>query len=369
MISNVHFRGFKCFDDERIDLAALTLLTGVNGAGKSSLIQALLLLEQTTTTSLSYVPLNGAHGLELGQVHDVLSQSVDLRMLVLDITTDEPRTLSWAFDARDDDARHVPFVPKEGADKAAAAAALRLAYLCAERVGPRDVSPVDSVPLEASGVGTHGEFTPQVLAESGARIVRPAMRHPRTDAEGGGHTLLKQAELWMQDLVPGLEIRSEGFPGTNAVALRVRRRAETVDFLRPSNLAFGVTAALPIIVGGLLAPERTLFIVDAPESHLHPRAQSLMGRFLSTLAAASVQVIVETHSDHVLNGVRLGAVDGPVIAPDKICIQYFHGDSTQARCAERISVLPTGGLSSWPEGFFDQTEKDLARIVRVRPRG
>ena len=81
------------------------------------------------------------------------------------------------------------------------------------------------------------------------------------------------------------------------------------DRMRPTNMGFGVSYALPVITAGLLAPAGSLLVVENPEAHLHPAGQSRVGRFLAHLAASGVQVVAETHSDHVLNGVRLAAVE------------------------------------------------------------
>ena len=92
-----------------------------------------------------------------------------------------------------------------------------------------------------------------------------------------------------------------------------------------------------------------------------------MGRFLATLAAAGVQVIAETHSDHVLNGIRLATVDKQHnLRHDQVIVQYFHGNDSSPQRAEPIDVTAKGGLSSWPSGFFDQSEKDLAAILEAR---
>ena len=62
----------------------------------------------------------------------------------------------------------------------------------------------------------------------------------------------------------------------------------------PPNTGFGFTYALPIVLDGLMAPAGSMMIVENPEAHLHPRAQSNMGYFLGRMAAAGVRIIVET---------------------------------------------------------------------------
>ena len=274
---------------------------------------------------------------------------------------------TWRFEER----------PKEEyilgvAERPSAASPLELTYLHAERVGPRDTLAVDSVPGDDLNVGVRGEFTAQVLeahALAGRRRkVREPLWHPRT--EDGLADLGKQAELWMGDIAPGIELRALTLPDTNMSAMRFKRAGVATEWLRPPNTGFGISYALPIIVAGLLAPTGSMLLVENPEAHLHPAGQSRIGRFLATLAAAGVQVIAETHSDHVLNGVRLAAVDAKhPLLHDQIIVQYFHGQDEAAERARAIDVTAKGGLSSWPAGFFDQSEKDLAAILQARPRG
>ena len=177
----------------------------------------------------------------------------------------------------------------------------------------------------------------------------------------------KQVEFWMQDIAPGIEINALIVTDTNASALSLRRGG--VRWLRPPNIGFGISYSLPIIVAGLLARPGSIFVVENPEAHLHPAGQSRMGRFLATLAAAGIQVLVETHSDHVLNGVLLATVDDHPIRHDQVIIQYFHGDPKSEKRAQAIDVNARGGLSTWPKGFFDQSEKDMAAILKARKNG
>jgi predicted ATPase len=133
--------------------------------------------------------------------------------------------------------------------------------------------------------------------------------------------------------------------------------------IRPPNMGFGVSYALPIIVAGILATSGTLLVVENPEAHLHPAGQSRMGRFLGRVAGAGAQVIVETHSDHVVNGIRLATVEDHTIGTDAIVVYFFDDENPVT-----IEVTEKGGLTKWPPGFFDQLEDDLGRLARVKQR-
>lgn len=133
---------------------------------------------------------------------------------------------------------------------------------------------------------------------------------------------------------------------------------------RPANIGFGLTYAFPIIVAGLLAKKEQVLVIDSPEAHLHPLGQSKIGYFLGVIAAAGVQVIVETHSDHVLNGIRL-AVAKKAISNESVGIHFFSSSNSGEENRPKIvspQVDVNGSLSEWPSGFFDQTDKDLAAL-------
>lgn len=217
-------------------------------------------------------------------------------------------------------------------------------------------------------LGPKGEYVAQVLnLRAGRYPVRDVLCHPGHTDVAAPRTLPKQVEAWLQDLVPGIELRVEVFPALSAAAVRLRRPGQTTEWLRPQNIGFGVSYALPIILAGLVAQQGSMIIVENPEAHLHPQGQSLLAQFLAKVAASGVQVVIETHSDHFLNGLRLAAVsEGPFCADD-LAIQFFS-------CAEgdvhvtRIHVTDRGGLSAAPAAFFDQAEKDLAAILKARRR-
>jgi len=99
-------------------------------------------------------------------------------------------------------------------------------------------------------------------------------------------------------------------------------------------------------------------IIDSAEAHLHPRAQSAVGRFLGQMAGAGLQVLVETHSDHLLNGIRLAVRDSLIRSRD-VALHFFEAGGATGQVTS-LAIDDNGAISDWPEGFFDQTERDLA---------
>jgi len=128
-------------------------------------------------------------------------------------------------------------------------------------------------------------------------------------------------------------------------------------------VGFGLTQLFPILVAILAAQKGDVVLVENPEVHLHPQAQQNIGSLLARVSASGVQVIVETHSDHVLNGIRLAA-KSKIIAADDVAIHFF--SPTQADgvfTPKSPKVDADGRLDAWPEGFFDQFDLALSRLI------
>lgn len=141
------------------------------------------------------------------------------------------------------------------------------------------------------------------------------------------------------------------------------------DWYRPANVGYGLVYAFPILVTALLAGEGLdlsgpqILIIESPEAHLHPRAQSRMGEILARIATTGVQILIESHSDHILNGIRL-AVNKGVIPHSDVAVHFFSGaDSDAGHGVISPTIDAEGGFDAWPEGFFDQGESDLATLT------
>ena len=133
---------------------------------------------------------------------------------------------------------------------------------------------------------------------------------------------------------------------------------------RATNVGFGITYALPIIVAVLSSTPGTLILIENPEAHLHPKGQTEIGRLLALAASCGVQIVIETHSDHILNGILLTVHSGKVDPKD---VQlYFLQKNKQAQ-TEVLSprINRTGRLDFWPDGFFDEWNKSLDALLEA----
>lgn len=278
MIAAFEIEGFKCFARQRLELAPMTVLCGINGAGKSSFIQALL-LAHLAARGAGHVALNGPFDLRLGQALDVLR----LGSLRLSAESSQGKA-TWTLSAEADDALMLRVDETAPVESVPSELGVGLIYLQAERLGPRDLQEMSSAPSHEVNLGSKGEYVAQVLNLRGGRYpVRDELCHPggAGPADAAPRILPKQVEAWLQDLVPGIELLVEPFPALSACAVRLRRPGQATEWLRPQNIGFGVSYALPVILAGLVAQPGSMIIVENPEAHLPPPravgARALLG--------------------------------------------------------------------------------------------
>ena len=94
------------------------------------------------------------------------------------------------------------------------------------------------------------------------------------------------------------------------------------------DVGFGVSQVLPVLVALLCADGPAMLLLQQPELHLHPSAQAALGSLFCRMAETGRQLIVETHSDCIMNRIRLDVRDRRTkLRPEDVAILYFeHGD-------------------------------------------
>ena len=372
MLTRLDLRHFKCFERLRLPLGRLTLLSGTNASGKSSVMHALALLHQTIREHewSTRLMLNGL-AVRLGIALDVIDQEHGRREFELGLVDEETRYL-WRFEGerremsmavtyvnaggeelRDPEALH-RLMPADRGEEALARRLEGLSYLTAERLGPREVYALED-PQMTPVVGPRGEYAVSVLYSGRDENVLPELL-----LEDALPTRLHQVAKRMERFFPGCALDIRRISDANAVTLGLRTSKGT-NFHRPIHTGFGLTQVLPLLVAAVSADREDFLLVENPEVHLHPSGQAAMGEFLAEVSAAGVQVLAETHSDHVLNGVRRAVKKG-ILPPDDAVLHFFRprGEAGDDRSQIESPRLDSQGrVDAWPEGFFDQFDKDM----------
>lgn len=375
MLRTLKLSNFKCFESLDLACAPLTLLCGLNGMGKSSVIQALLVLRQSFESGdLLDGRLNlGGELADLGTGRDVLFEGAETDSVGFELRRDEIRT-PWkrAFDyaetadqlpvASDSANRSVPLVPTEW--RRVPPFAGTLLYIDADRVGPLKFYPLSESLARRGDFGTNGEYALNYLNLRRNDLVSDD--DPRCPPDMPTRRVIDVVERWLQDVTPGVHLQLEPVAAADALIAGFsfdRPGDVPTRRYRATNVGFGLSYTLPVLIA-LLADAGTLCLIENPEAHLHPRGQTRLAELAVRASLAGVQVIVETHSDHFMDGVRIAVRDG-LIPPEGTAFHYFErtGGATEVS-SPRIDA--DGRLSAWPAGFFDQHEENLARLLAPR---
>lgn len=367
MITNIHIQNFKSLADISIPLSNLNVITGINGMGKSSFIQVLLLLRQSYLRDgfRKGVYLNEELTDNLGKFSDIRYRHAKNYSIIFGIEEDA-KLLEWHFKKTDIDDMLQGVIPDVTVIESALFSESKCQYISAGRVTPNSTFRKSDWELKYKQFGKDGEYAIQYLYEKGkaqSPLFSDALNNEPLD-------LMGQVNYWLKQITPNvaLDIRPKS---STEYGLYYQFFAQKEGFVSYSatNSAFGLTFALPIITAILAAEKGDLLILENPESDLHPQAQSLIGQLMARAAAAGVQIIVETHSDHILNGICV-AIHKGLLNNELAKVYYFHKQANeQHTTAYEVPIKHNGRIDDKPlrisgiHGFFDQLDKDLETIL------
>jgi len=368
MLEFIRVQGFKTLLDASFSLTSLNIFTGLNGMGKSTLMQVLLLLRQSYERNTLFdkgLLLKGEYA-ALGTGRDILAEQADTVRFTF--TWAQERPLQFCFNyAPDSDMQPLASQMHEKLQDADSKSLFnkKFQYLSADRIGPKPSYEASSYYIhDLNSLGNHGEYTAHFIAENGNNpLSLAALCHPKDVSS----TILGNLECWMAEISPGLRIRAIMQLDTNYVSLGYAfdQGKETTAHFKPQNVGFGITYVLPVLTALLRVKAGDMLIIENPESHLHPAGQSLVGKLCALAAHNGVQLFIETHSDHFLNGVRV-AVKEKIIAPEEVKF-FFLERNKDADSHESTVISPEidadGRLNCWPTGFFDEWDRQLEKLL------
>jgi len=370
MIKSIEVENFKLLKKIKLAIKPLAVLTGLNGTGKSSLIQLLLLLRQSQQAGVlqtSGLRLKGDL-VELGTGKDIFYQFAGKDdLLKIKINTSN-HSFFWDFEyLSDSDILKI-------ASKSAYTNALmefglfnrNFQYLNAEHIVPfTTYKKSEFEVIQNRQIGMHGEYAVHYLSEYGLEPVSYSnLVHPNARS----NRLLHNVEAWLNEVSPGIKVNVEDIKGLELIRLSFQYGTESgyTNEYKPINVGFGITYALPVIVALLTANPDKITIIENPESHIHPKGQAKIGELAALAASNGCQIFVETHSDHVLNGIRVSVREDKIKSPD-VAIYYFNRVSNSN--AEHESVITTvsinraGELSEYPKGLLDEWSSQLFKLL------
>ncbi len=372
MIRSFRLQNFKCFENQLFNFGPLTLLSGLNGMGKSSVLQALLLLRQSYQQGLlpkTGLALNGEL-VRIGTASDALFEGAQEEKIGFELIWPDEREGKWIFNYnREADVLDLASQPVQPDIFQSSLFQDNFQYLQAERIGPRNFFEMsDFAVRQHRQLGARGEYTAHFLSAFGReKIPKDALAHPKAES----HKLRDQVEAWIGEVSPGIRIHFTSQTGMDLMSLQYSyvTGQQVSNPYRSTNVGFGITYTLPILVAILSSTSGDLLLFENPEAHLHPKGQARIGDLIARAASCGIQVVVETHSDHVLNGIRL-AVHAGQLQPEHVQLYFFERKEQQGAIRNVIfspRIDGDGRIDRWPEGFFDEWDRSLE--VLLEPRG
>lgn len=376
MLTGLSLSNFKSHLHTEIELCNLTVLTGVNGCGKTSLIQSLLLLRQ------SHLKGRLGDGLDLnnplcriGIGNDALCRYATEGKIEITLHTDDSKILSFCLEAGEKGLNDSFLRKSHYSEDANPETYSQLSlfsnnfqYIGADRWGGVSSFPKDTYVAETqrqlSLEGGKGELVAQYLHKFGGEAVTvlPDLG-PDTDKSLFGQTI-----YWERKISPNVTLNVEQDKDGKSYSVTYGYSGhgdrKPIGNLKAENVGYGLSYTLPVIVALLSAFRGSLVIIENPEAHLHPAGQSELAKLIAMVAARGVQVIVETHSDHIITGIQLACKangkDSSVGIPrDKTAFYYFTYGPDNLSHVERVPIEKEGILEHQPKGFFDQAENDM----------
>ena len=359
MINYLQIENFKSIKKLALPLERLNLFFGMNGMGKSSVIQALLLLRQSFwenyKSGLDCLYTNGEI-IQLGTGKDIFCQNgiSDTIRFYVQYGEQAVYDCCYKYEPGKQDSDQLERIGTERAeDYVVPLFSDQFFYLGAEHIGPRkQYSTENWRKNSAARLGAMGEFIVPFLAMEGEKIRIPDDMCLQT---GKTNRLIDQVSAWMAEISPGIRISAELLPAVEKAKLAVSYNGDRLvsDAFMPVNVGFGIPYVLPLIVELLISGEDSLLLIENPESHLHPKGQTMIARLISLAANHGCQIICESHSDHIINGVRVAIKNGQ-ISNEKVGVSFFSKNKDQETKVDNIYVDEKGNLSDYPAGLLDE---------------
>lgn len=351
----IHLHNFKCFEDTTLYLNNITFLTGANASGKSSFIQALLLADSALMKlekdkGKVQIPLcDSQRALDLGKVDNLINERGD------DEVSIHINETKLEFSGVDEVPDGFLLMRHNNSEIDSENGLGYIYYLNAERIGPRQETELTKNMNKYCGC--HGEHTATVILNN--EFTKISAKKCYGTKETGESNFRIVLDSWIHLIFPDIIVRVVATGNTKCQVMINNKKLGIEN--TATNVGFGISYVLPILVTCLLAKEKETVIIENPEAHLHAKAQSNMGYFLGVMAAAGLRIIVETHSEHIINGIRRTIACTNLLNSEAVTIYFFETEENNIQQTE-INIDKDGNLSKFPIDFFDQQRQDSLAI-------
>jgi predicted ATPase len=245
----------------------------------------------------------------------------------------------------------------------------QIRYLGPLREEPKALYPLQST-ADPQDVGLHGEQTAAVLHRFRLAEVRyvPTSHfiEKRTELDVRQTTLEEAVFDWLRylDVARDVDTADEGKFG---YGLRVKMQGSEISH-DLTHVGVGVSQVLPIVVMCLLANRDTTIVLEQPELHLNPKVQTRLADFFLSMALLHKQCLIETHSEYLINRLRLRAAEASGRSVSDLMKLYFVEKAGSFTTYRDVVINEFGTILRWPKGFFDQSQREIEDILLAADR-
>lgn len=354
MINSLSVEGLKSIDKVKVNFKNINILVGTNSSGKSTLIQAILLASQNLNGI--NCPLNGSL-VSLGDFREVRNFVVNAQKINIEIglndcshkisiiESEENKEDSSKLDNLSQDKSKLKKVREQlTIDEG-------IYYLSSSRIGHKDIYEKNYSKIYKFGL--LGEYCLYYFEKHKDLVVDKELINSNTS-----NTLESQVNYWLEYII-GSEITTEDIKETDKIKANYKIGNRNI---RTKNVGSGISYLVSIIIMCLSIKEGDTIIIENPEIHLHPRAQSNLTDFLVFIANTNRQLIIETHSDHIFNGIRV-AVSRNELKKNDYSINFFSLDERNCTRIDNIEISKRGRIIDSLPGLFDQFEIDIDKML------
>lgn len=416
MITHIRMKNFKSWQDSgEVKLAPLTGFFGTNSSGKSSLLQMLLLLKQTVGSDKTLFFGDENSLVNLGSFREVIHGHKEEELLELEfewktgapftieahlensvgyyesisVTTDSVTfnpSILWK------DGKLVvegnPYRVKYGSREAVVSGGTYSNKIYGEASGSRSPSsPINQLSSEFEKLFSRVYYLGPTRVHP-QRYYHWEMTHPKeidlwgnkavdallsarvrqlTTAHNGKRVPIEgRISTWLQkmELAHSFSLVPKGSLEDNNYEIRIRKTPNSAE-VTLADLGHGVGDLFPLLVHCCYVPEGSTLILEQPGIHLHPMAQAqLADLFLEVITERNLQILVESHSEHLLNRLQRRVAEEK-IAADQTAL-YFCRHIDGASKIDKLDMDEFGNITNWPESFFGDEMGDLFAMTEAQ---
>lgn len=332
MIKKIFINNYKGIEDTVLEFRPLTILTGLNSTGKSTCFQAIL-------TALYYT----------SPIASILMDGVDFSFETLRNRNVNAKDLTIQIECKNGHIEHhMTSDSNQSQNPINIDLEKDIYYLNANRLGFSEMETISP----KYKVGIAGEYLFGTFEQEKSNLVEKELVKVKES-----ETLSSHVNFWLTYILGiKFEMQTEKVTSTK---VKVIYKSNDLPNLAPQQLGVGVSYLVKVLIMCLRAKKGEVLMIENPEIHLHPAAQARLGDFFTYITNAGIQMLIETHCEHLINKLQYQIYKNQ-FAHDNAVLFYKGAIDTPF---DTIHFTKDGKFTKpFPEGFFDATLEELLEM-------